>query len=50
MYKEIVIENKSFNALLDTDSHLSWLREDVFKTINAVTGIGLLTDIAQGQS
>jgi len=45
MYKEIVIEGKSFNTLLDTGSPLSLMHEDVFRIINAARlGIGSIFD------
>lgn len=52
MFKEILIEDKSFYTLLDTGSHLSLMREDIFKSINVLKlwkSEVLLTGIAQGQ-
>lgn len=52
MFKEILIEDKNFYALLDTGSHLSLMREDIFKLINVsklCESEILLTGIAQGQ-
>jgi len=52
MFKEVVIEGKKFYALLDTGSHLSLMREDIFVSIDA-SRLGesevLVTGIAQGQ-
>lgn len=52
MFKKIIIENKSFRALLDTGSHLSLMRNDIFMSINPpklCESEVLLTGIAQGQ-
>lgn len=52
MFKEILIEGKNFHALLDTGSHLSLMREDIFRSIDASRlweSKVLLTGIAQGQ-
>lgn len=52
MFKEISIEDKKFNALLDTGSHLSLMREDKFKLIDVsklCESQVLLRGIAQGQ-
>lgn len=51
MFKEIVVEGKNFYALLDTGSHLSLMREDIFESINTTKlceSEVLLTGIAQG--
>lgn len=53
MFKEILIEDKKFDALLDTGSHLSLMREDKFKLIDTsklCESQVLLTGIAQGQA
>lgn len=52
MFKEILIDGKNFYALLDIGSHLSLMREDIFKSIDLsklCESQVLLTGIAQGQ-
>jgi len=52
MFKEITIENKNLYALLDTGSHLSLMRKDIFMSLSAsklCESEVLLTGIAQGQ-
>ncbi|XP_011171540.1 uncharacterized protein LOC105204179 [Solenopsis invicta] len=52
MFKEIVIGDNCLRALIDTGSHLSLMRENMFTTINIsklCKSHVLLTDIAQGQ-
>ncbi|KAG5317260.1 POL3 protein, partial [Pseudoatta argentina] len=52
MFKQVIIENKSLYALLDTGSHLSLMSEDVFKTFKTLKlheSEVLVTGIAQGR-
>jgi len=52
MFKEITIENRNLYVLLDTGSHLSLMRKDIFMSISAsklCESEILLTGIAQSQ-